>query len=128
MVPPPSAASRVYFSLNSHHGFPLSADLFPSLLYNPVRDPQDFFNIYPEESGWILGPNKELFLWIPPDVRSSLWLPGTADDESENKFHLDLSRYSCGPRWTECRRTSTSNPDYVDIPDDANTEGEHNWH
>ncbi|TFY54041.1 hypothetical protein EVJ58_g9094 [Rhodofomes roseus] len=54
------------------------------------------------EDGWITGPNKELFLWIPPDYRTGLlWARMTAV-MGAHRVHLDLRQFAHGSTWTEC--------------------------
>jgi hypothetical protein len=118
--------SSISFSPFTHHSFPISADLLPSPSTVHARDSRNILSVFPEDSGWIIGPNKELFLWIPADVRSSLWLPKTVttDVASERKMYLDLSAYSCGSRWTECRRPLPSKQTHPDHQDGDDTGGQ----
>ncbi|KAH9834936.1 uncharacterized protein C8Q71DRAFT_132694 [Rhodofomes roseus] len=55
------------------------------------------------EDGWIVGPHKELFLWIPPDYRTGLvWRRMTAIIIGIHSVRLDLRDFAHGSTWTEC--------------------------
>ncbi|KIJ42157.1 hypothetical protein M422DRAFT_171537, partial [Sphaerobolus stellatus SS14] len=53
-------------------------------------------------TGWILGPNDELILWIPFSYRERLWLPCYLAIMGINTVTLDLSQFVHGPSWTDC--------------------------
>ncbi|EJD06306.1 WD40 repeat-like protein [Fomitiporia mediterranea MF3/22] len=55
------------------------------------------------DNGWILGPQNELLLWLPPDIRSTLWRPQNAAVFScEFSTKLNFRNAACGQRWKEC--------------------------
>ncbi|KZT68736.1 WD40 repeat-like protein [Daedalea quercina L-15889] len=76
-----------------HHG-PLVS--FP----DDFSGPANAFHL--TEDGWILGPQGELFLWIPPEYRPGLWWPRTTAIIGVHPVHLDLSRFAHGTAWSEC--------------------------
>ncbi|KIJ42926.1 hypothetical protein M422DRAFT_170420, partial [Sphaerobolus stellatus SS14] len=57
---------------------------------------------FERNTGWILGPKKELILWIPPPYRDKLWLPRCLIVIGLDVVKLDLSEFVHGPFWTEC--------------------------
>jgi hypothetical protein len=67
--------------------------------------------------GWLVGPNDELLLWIPPDLRL-LWWPRTLMTiPSLSYTDLDLSNFKHGPNWMECQFSlPPSNPPDDDVP------------
>jgi hypothetical protein len=54
------------------------------------------------EDGWMLGPDRQLLFWIPPDYRTSLYRPSTRFVIGRNAIHLDLSNFAQGTNWVEC--------------------------
>ncbi|OCB85826.1 WD40 repeat-like protein [Sanghuangporus baumii] len=53
--------------------------------------------------GWIRDTERRLLLWIPPDLRLTLWRPrNTAMFSCEFSTKLDFSGAALGDRWTEC--------------------------
>jgi WD40 repeat protein len=93
----------ICFSPYPNHGFPHSAGLFDPSSTNRDDDFRDSYT-FNSKSGWIFGPSKELFLWIPVALRSSLWPPRTTCLLSEGVLCLDLSEYACGSKWESCHR------------------------
>ena len=55
--------------------------------------------------GWILGPNDELLLWVPPANRSDLLTPSSRSRIMgvANPTKLDFSNFKCGMEWMQCR-------------------------
>ncbi|KIJ42176.1 hypothetical protein M422DRAFT_171603 [Sphaerobolus stellatus SS14] len=53
-------------------------------------------------TGWILGPNNELILWIPFSYRERLWPPRSLVIMGLDTVDLDLSQFVHGPSWTDC--------------------------
>ncbi|KIJ49015.1 hypothetical protein M422DRAFT_161841, partial [Sphaerobolus stellatus SS14] len=53
-------------------------------------------------TGWILGPNNELILWIPFSYRDRLWSPHYLAVVGLDVVDLDLSQFVHGPSWTDC--------------------------
>ncbi|PVF93217.1 WD40 repeat-like protein [Serendipita vermifera] len=57
----------------------------------------------PIVDGWLLGPNSELLLWVPPALRDGLWRPSnTAVIGNVVTTKLDFSSFAYGDSWTEC--------------------------
>jgi hypothetical protein len=68
--------------------------------------------------GWVVGPNDELLLWIPPDLHL-LWWPRTLMTIPSSYTVLNLSDFKHGPNWTECQFSfplSDSPDDDVPLP------------
>ncbi|KAH9829364.1 WD40-repeat-containing domain protein [Rhodofomes roseus] len=57
------------------------------------------------EDGWIIGPQKELFLWVPPEYRAGLYWPRMVAVMGVHPVRLDFSRFAHGSTWTECWRS-----------------------
>ncbi|KAI0337171.1 WD40 repeat-like protein [Trametopsis cervina] len=55
-----------------------------------------------EDTGYILGPNRELLFWVPPEYRTGLWRPSTRWVTGTRSLHLDLSHFVHGEHWGEC--------------------------
>ncbi|KIJ49027.1 hypothetical protein M422DRAFT_225698 [Sphaerobolus stellatus SS14] len=53
-------------------------------------------------TGWILGPNNELILWIPFSYRERLWPPRCLVVMGLDVVDLDLSQFVHGASWTDC--------------------------
>lgn len=54
------------------------------------------------EEGWVLGQDGELLLWIPPDMRASLWYPrNTAFMSSRFVMKLHFTERGMGRNWQE---------------------------
>ena len=59
--------------------------------------------VYPQNDGWIVGPNKELLLWVPPSHHPIvLYSPRTNLVIPRGVTELDLSKMKHGPAWEEC--------------------------
>ena len=55
------------------------------------------------KDGWILGPNQELVLWIPPENRAALSTPHSCIIASPFRCtELDFRNFKCGPEWMDC--------------------------
>jgi hypothetical protein len=63
--------------------------------------PQDGISFDPI-SGWILGPSKELILWIPVHHRAGLWRPRNTTIIGVQPTELDLSQFHHGTAWVQC--------------------------
>ena len=70
--------------------------------YPPHLFPYPTFKI---QDGWILGPNDELLLWVPPANR-----PGLLDPFPRSRVmgpthitELDFSNFKCWMEWMQCR-------------------------
>ncbi|KIJ39168.1 hypothetical protein M422DRAFT_175546, partial [Sphaerobolus stellatus SS14] len=59
---------------------------------------------FERNTGWILGPKKELILWIPPPYHDRLWLLRYLTVIGLDVIKLDLSEFAYGLSWTNCRR------------------------
>jgi hypothetical protein len=68
------------------------------LIFSPTR-PSKY------EDGWILGPNDELLLWVPPANRSGLLdpFPRSRVMGLTHITELDFSNFKCGTEWMQCR-------------------------
>ncbi|KIJ25453.1 hypothetical protein M422DRAFT_237023 [Sphaerobolus stellatus SS14] len=53
-------------------------------------------------TGWILGPNNELILWIPFSYCERLWPLRCFVVIGPDVIALDLSQFVHGPFWTDC--------------------------
>ncbi|KIM19961.1 hypothetical protein M408DRAFT_82758, partial [Serendipita vermifera MAFF 305830] len=53
---------------------------------------------------WILGPNSELLLWVPPAIRPGLCLLRNTVVIGGNVTQLDLKNFVHGEAWSYCRR------------------------
>ncbi|KAM6497761.1 hypothetical protein JOM56_005709, partial [Amanita muscaria] len=51
---------------------------------------------------WIVGPQGQLLLWIPIQLRSLLHTPGTVSILPGPVVELDLSVMAHGKRWINC--------------------------
>ena len=83
-----------------------------SAISHPCRDiaaqyplylfPYPTFDI---QDGWILGPNDELLLWVPPVNRSGLLdpFPTSRVMGPTHITELDFSNFKCGTEWMQCR-------------------------
>ncbi|EJC99732.1 WD40 repeat-like protein [Fomitiporia mediterranea MF3/22] len=55
------------------------------------------------DNGWVLGPQGELLLWLPPDIRPTLWRPqNTAVFSCEFSTNLNFKDVAHGWCWHEC--------------------------
>ena len=70
--------------------------------YPPHLFPYPTFNI---QDGWILGPNDELILWVPPANRLGLLdpFPRRRVMGLTHITELDFSNFKCGTEWMQCR-------------------------
>ena len=56
-----------------------------------------------KDDGWIVGPNRRLLLWVPPQYRSFyFYTPWTNMIIPRGGPELDLSKMVHGPTWHEC--------------------------
>lgn len=56
------------------------------------------------KDGWILGPNGELILWIPPANRAVLLHPSHHILSSPSELtELDFQNFKCGTTWSQYR-------------------------
>ena len=65
-------------------------------------------NLFPNRTfalrdGWILGPEEELILWIPPVHRVGLCYPHNQCIGSRYITELNFSKFKYGSDWVECR-------------------------
>jgi WD40 repeat protein len=83
-----------------------SNDVYPhpdtAVQYPPNLFPKKTFEM---RDGWILGPDKELLLWVPPVNRSGLVYPSSRSRVMgvTHITELDFSNFKCGTEWTQCR-------------------------
>ena len=75
-----------------HHS--IAAQYPPHLFPYPTFDIQD---------GWIIGPNDELLLWVPPANRSGLLHQRIRVLGLTHITELDFSNFKCGTEWMQCR-------------------------
>jgi hypothetical protein len=62
---------------------------------------------FDRKSGWILGPHKELILWIPLQHRRGLHLPRSITNCGVKPTELDLSQFVHGNCWMKCHAPSS---------------------
>ncbi|KIJ42050.1 hypothetical protein M422DRAFT_171544, partial [Sphaerobolus stellatus SS14] len=89
-------AVMVSFSPHRHHSLYLKSLLpyFAKLQTGLIT--------YDRDSGWIIGPEKMLILWIPSAYRDRIWPLGCVQMLGINPVILDLSQLACGPLWVDC--------------------------
>ena len=68
--------------------------------YPPHLFPHPTFKI---RDGWILGPNDEPLLWVPPANQSGLLNPTSRVMGLTHITELDFSNFKCGTEWMQCR-------------------------
>ena len=96
----------INFSSSTSHALQNAQFLFYDL-YNMTEDCQDL--VYLHDDGWILGPNKNLLLWIPSSYQSSFhYTPSTRLVIPKGVPELDLSRMAHGSAWYRCYLPTTS--------------------
>lgn len=62
------------------------------------------------DNGWLRGQYGERLLWIPPDIRASLWYPqNTAIFGCAFSTKLDFKGSALGESWQECFRPFNNN-------------------
>lgn len=54
------------------------------------------------EDGWIKGPQGQLLLWVPVDIRKPFYNPSTKLLIPRGGVELDLSQMVHGFKWQEC--------------------------
>ncbi|EJC99864.1 WD40 repeat-like protein [Fomitiporia mediterranea MF3/22] len=69
-----------------------------------IQDVDDGFASWTlTDNGWVLGFQGELLLWLPPDIRPTLWRPqNTAVFSCEFSTKLKFKGVAHGKRWQEC--------------------------
>ncbi|EJC98388.1 WD40 repeat-like protein [Fomitiporia mediterranea MF3/22] len=73
----------------------------PAIRIWDVEDPAFDWSL--DEDGWIRGRERELLLWIPADVRPTLWRPrNTAVFSCAFSTRLVFTNAALGERWQEC--------------------------
>jgi WD40 repeat protein len=70
--------------------------------YPPHLFPHQTFEM---QDGWIMGPDDELLLWVPPANRADLLSPSSRSRilGVDHPTELDFSNFKCGTEWTQCR-------------------------
>ena len=51
------------------------------------------------EDGWIVGPKRELILWLPLGLRNGLRF-----DDFDVIDQVDFSGFKCGTEWMQCHK------------------------
>ncbi|KAG2335439.1 hypothetical protein BDR05DRAFT_898535, partial [Suillus weaverae] len=74
-------------------------------IMHPVDSTPFFLN---SDSGWVVGPKRQLLFWVPPASRHSFYNPATALVIPRGGPELDLSRMAHGQHWQKCRERSVS--------------------
>ncbi|KAI0337513.1 WD40 repeat-like protein [Trametopsis cervina] len=76
----------------------------PSPAISAASQPVEYTNSskIDEDTGYILGPKRELLFWVPPDYRESLCIPDARWVAGAPYLCLDLSRFVHGERWDQC--------------------------
>jgi WD40 repeat protein len=92
IVAPPAVNQHRVIS----YSHPDAATQYPLHLF-----PNQTFTI---RDGWILGPNDELLLWVPPAHRSDLLTPSSKSHIMgvTHPTELDFSNFKCGTEWMQC--------------------------
>ena len=55
------------------------------------------------EEGWLHYPSGELLLWVRPELRSGLYLPGIAHVIGAHSVKIDLRKFVHGTEWLKCQ-------------------------
>ena len=73
-------------------------------IHTAASDEQDFSDWILGKDGWILGgpERRDLLMWVPPDLRRTLFLPQNTAICSDFSTKLDFAGAALGERWTEC--------------------------
>ncbi|KAL4072384.1 WD40-repeat-containing domain protein [Scleroderma yunnanense] len=92
--------SPVHFSSSVEHALQDVQSLFTKV--STVKgDSRDFIQL--QKDGWIVGPNGQLLLWVPPSYHSfGFYTPWTRLVIPRGVPELDLSKMVHGSTWHEC--------------------------
>jgi len=84
-------------------------DVSPSIVLTPQTPGQDgnqldlsVVSSFPDDEGWICGPNRELTLWVPHECRAGFWTPHTLKIIGMPTVRVELDGCAHGPEWTKC--------------------------
>ena len=99
----------------TEHAMSVSSIHFSSSSAHALQDPEGNFVdgsiidedcrnlVCLEDGGWIVGPNRRLLLWVPPQYRSFyFYTPWTSMIIPRGGPELDLSKMVHGPIWHKC--------------------------
>ncbi|KAM6492822.1 hypothetical protein JOM56_010956 [Amanita muscaria] len=90
----------VKFSSSAKHSLCNTEDLFRGAPYLDEEEWREHVKL--NDDGWIVGPQDQLLLWIPIQLRSLLHTPGTVSMLPEGTIDLDLSVMAHGKKWINC--------------------------
>ena len=97
---PESTISPIHFSSSAAHALHDAQSLFIDM-FDVNADYQDLIHL--QDNGWIVGPNGQLLLWVPPSYHKSfLYTPWTNLIIPRGHPELDLSKMAHGPAWYRC--------------------------
>ena len=102
----------------TEHTMSVSSIHFSSSSAHALQDPQGNFVdvsiigedcrnlVYLEDDGWIVGPNRRLLLWVPPQYKSFyFYTPWANMIIPRGGPELDLSKMVHGPTWHKCYKS-----------------------
>ena len=95
-----STLSPIHFSSSAAHALHDAQSLFVDMPH--VKwDCRDLIHL--QNDGWIVGPNGQLLLWVPPSYHKSfLYTPWTQMVIPRGNAELDLSKMAHGLAWHKC--------------------------
>ncbi|CCM06543.1 uncharacterized protein FIBRA_08817 [Fibroporia radiculosa] len=97
-----TAVSPVVFP--GHRGICFSLNLAHSL-----GSPASFLqgspppSLFPNDAGWLIGPEGRLLFWVPPHLQRTMHTPVTTMVIPSSGLQLDLSNFAHGELWQDCR-------------------------
>ena len=95
-----SILTPVHFSSSAVHALHNAQSLFVDM-FNINGDCRDMVHL--QNDGWIVGPNRQLLLWVPPSYQKLfLYTPWTHLVIPRGNPKLDLSKMAHGPAWHKC--------------------------
>ncbi|KAG1811856.1 uncharacterized protein BJ212DRAFT_1434576 [Suillus subaureus] len=90
----------ICFSSSSIHALRDTSELTGGASHGDRTSTPFFLN---SDSGWVVGPERRLLLWVPPASRRLFYSPGTVLVIPRGGPELDLSRMAHGQHWQKCR-------------------------
>ena len=94
-----STLSPIHLSSSAAHALQNAQSLFVDMS-NIHRHSQDLIHL--QDDGWIVGPKRQLLLWVPPSYHKFLYTPWTHLVLPRGYPELDLSKMAHGPAWNKC--------------------------
>ena len=55
------------------------------------------------EEGWLQYPSGEILLWVRPELRSGLYLPGIVNVIGTHSVKIELRKFVHGTEWLKCQ-------------------------